>query len=446
MGVGGFMRKKIGEILIEQGLITAAQLSTALTSQLIFGGHLGTCLLDLGMIDEDRLGKALEVSAGVPYAPGPTLANIPSEVIRALPRRLAERYQAVPIERVDDSLHVAMVDPRNVRAIDDMAFSSGYKISPWISPEVRILEALEKYYGAPRRPRYIRLSRMLEEAVERKLLALFGQDSINGADSPGRTRDGRRVSDMESCCSVPNMGGEFGFGRSWREIAVELELARSAKAEVAREGNTPRPSTPVPGDMLSPTIWDTTQRLTRVEDKQQAVAALLDFTAARMERSVFLGVNDDIASVWDSRGHSFDRRRRDRAAFEIGSERLFDLMRGSDSYRGPLPTASAFRDFYKALGMPFPAEILMLPIHVNDHLVATLYGDGGEHGSILGETDEFVRLIRVFSSSMELLLLKERMQMIGGGSAEPADDGKPSAAGPDDGMRDLVGVRTSRAG
>lgn len=401
------MRRKLGEILIERGLITPAQLSKALTSQLIFGGHTGTCLLDLGMIDEDSLGEALALSANVSYAPFATLANIPADVIRILPRRMAERYHAIPIKRVDDRLHVALSNPRNLHAIDDMSFASGYKVTPWIAPEVRILQALEKYYGRPRRLRYIQLCRTLEMAIERKVAALSNES---------RAQDGKPLMDMESCCGLPNLGGEFGYGRTWREIAVELNLSPGVPTKAVHKGTGQQQPTLAPADDIYPTLWETTQRLTRAEDKQQAVSALLDYTSARMERSIFLGVDEEVAHVWDTRGQSFDRRRRSTVSFDIRTERLFELMLGSEVFRGPLPAFSAFRDFYRALGMPFPGDILMLPVHVNDHLVAIFYGDGGEHGSILGETDDYVRLIRVFSTSVELLLLKERMQMIGGKS------------------------------
>jgi len=80
---------KLGEALVKKGLITTAQLESALKAQLIFGGHLGTCLIESGYIDEETLGEVLASSAGVPYAPIHLLANIPPATIQAIPKRIA---------------------------------------------------------------------------------------------------------------------------------------------------------------------------------------------------------------------------------------------------------------------------------------------------------------------------------------------------------------------
>src|SRR5437867_10548911 len=107
------MRARIGDLLESMGLITGLQLTTALRAQLVHGGHLGTCLMELGMIDEDSLGDALAQVAGVPYAPAFTLREITLATIKALPHVLAEKHQAVPIKIHDGTLLVSMIDPRN---------------------------------------------------------------------------------------------------------------------------------------------------------------------------------------------------------------------------------------------------------------------------------------------------------------------------------------------
>ncbi len=146
---------KLGEFFVKKGLINPAQLEEALRGQLIFGGHLGTCLIEMGFIDEHTLGKTLAEMFGVDYAPPHFLNDIPKSVIDLLPRRLAEKLHAVPFEKKDKSLHVAMIDPKNLPALDELAFATGHRINPWVSPEARIFQVLERYYEVPRRQRYI---------------------------------------------------------------------------------------------------------------------------------------------------------------------------------------------------------------------------------------------------------------------------------------------------
>jgi hypothetical protein len=147
-------RGELGEFFVRRA-DQPNQLEEALRGQLIFGGHLGTCLIEMGFIDEHTLGKTLAEMFGVDYAPPHFLNDIPKSIIDLLPRRLAEKLHAVPFERKDKSLHVAMIDPKNLPALDELAFATGHRINPWVSPEARIFQVLERYYEVPRRQRYI---------------------------------------------------------------------------------------------------------------------------------------------------------------------------------------------------------------------------------------------------------------------------------------------------
>ena len=154
---------KLGEILIKKGVLTEAQLELALQSQLIFGGHLGTSLIETGMLDEDTLGEVLASFSGVPYAARHLLAHIRPAAIKAVPRKIAEEYRVVPIRLEGTSVHLAFVNPRDLGALDALKFATGRNVVAWIAPEVRIYQALEKYYGVARRARYIKLDCRLDE-------------------------------------------------------------------------------------------------------------------------------------------------------------------------------------------------------------------------------------------------------------------------------------------
>lgn len=155
------MAQRLGQVLIDRGLITASQLELALRNQLSLGGHLGTSLLELGLVDEEDLGDVLADTLRVPYARPKMFRRVPGAVVRALPERVVAEYRAVPFREHDKTLDVAMINPRDLPAIDALTFASGCRISPWVSPEVRILEAMEKLYDIPREIRYIVIGRSL---------------------------------------------------------------------------------------------------------------------------------------------------------------------------------------------------------------------------------------------------------------------------------------------
>src|SRR5262245_2306824 len=154
--------RRIGERLIEKGLITETQLEAALKAQLIVGGHLGTCMIELGLLDEASLGKALSESYGVPYAPAEVLEDVPESTIRVVPRKIAEEYRVVPFRVQQKTLHMAMVNPASLHALDTLSFATAMRIVPWVAPEIRIYQALERYYGVARRVRYIGICQSLD--------------------------------------------------------------------------------------------------------------------------------------------------------------------------------------------------------------------------------------------------------------------------------------------
>jgi hypothetical protein len=414
------MPQKLGELLKEQGVVTAAQLDTALRAQLFYGGHIGTCMMELGQLEEDTLGNALARLAHVPYAPAKVILNIPAKTIKAFPRKLAEKYRAVPIALEEGTLHLCLTDPRNLEFLDEIAFGTGRRVKAWVAPEARIYQALDRYYGIRRTTRYITLCRTLD-AVEQ---AREHAQSEGRAASPakdqkehvsGPSRSGRAiVPDVAPEVAAHDLGGEYGYGRSWKEIATDIGLERRRQEgtqvrEIVRAAQRPaHPGT------ISPTLYEATDRLCRTESKQDAVDAVLEFTAARMARSIFFGVNNDVASVWDTRGSDFDRRRRSKAVFPVDSEKLFTLLQGEDSYRGPLPSRENFVSFYSDLGMCSPKEeIMLIPIYMDDHLVAIFYGDGGASDEIVGETEEYLRLFRILPIAIHQILLRDSMRAIG---------------------------------
>lgn len=152
------MALKLGELLINEGLLTHEQLEEALKCQVIFGIKLGSSLIELGFIDEGKLVKLLSKKLGVPAVTRKELMEIPHSVYSLLPTTVAEQYRVLPFKLENRRLSVAMSDPTDFKAIDELSFVTGYVIQPYIAPDINISFALEKYYQVKRDMRYIRVS------------------------------------------------------------------------------------------------------------------------------------------------------------------------------------------------------------------------------------------------------------------------------------------------
>src|ERR1039458_5669020 len=141
------MSGKLGEILLKENLITPDQLKQALDHQKMNGGRLGNSLVKLGFLNDDEVTAVLSRQYGVPSI---NLAyfEVDPNVTKLIPMDTAAKYQVLPLSRVGSSLTLAMVDPTNVFAMDDIKFMTGFNIEPVVASEAAILDAIKKQYGS----------------------------------------------------------------------------------------------------------------------------------------------------------------------------------------------------------------------------------------------------------------------------------------------------------
>ena len=138
--------EKLGKLIVNAQLITEDQLQKALLTQKKEGGRLGSVLIRLGFIDEAKLLKFLSQQYGVPSIDLSKMEIDPS-VVKLVPAEVVKKYLVVPIKRMGATLSLAMVDPSDVFAIDDIKFMTGYNVEPIIAAESAVIEMVGKYYG-----------------------------------------------------------------------------------------------------------------------------------------------------------------------------------------------------------------------------------------------------------------------------------------------------------
>lgn len=140
------MSEKLGELLVKSNFITSQQLGKALEDQKASGGKLGDSLVRLGLVKESELVGFLSKQYGMPSVNLAEL-KISPDVLNIIPKDVAIKYQVIPVSLKNSTLIVAMVDPSNIFAIDDIEFLTGYRIEPMITSESAMAHALDTYYG-----------------------------------------------------------------------------------------------------------------------------------------------------------------------------------------------------------------------------------------------------------------------------------------------------------
>jgi type IV pilus assembly protein PilB len=137
---------RLGELLVREKLISLSQLRTAQEEQQKGGGNLGYALAKLGYISDDEITNFLSQQYRVPTI---DLSDyeIDAEIVKMVSKEQCEKHRVIPVSRTGNSLIVAMADPTNLHAIDDLKFLTGYNIEPVIASETAIVATIEKYYN-----------------------------------------------------------------------------------------------------------------------------------------------------------------------------------------------------------------------------------------------------------------------------------------------------------
>ena len=141
------MSQRLGDLLVKEKIITPEQLQQAIKVQKEQNCRLGSALVKLSFLTDEDVTNFLSRQYGVP-AINLSYFEIDSSVVKLIPHDTAKRYQILPLSRVGASLTIAMVDPTNVFAMDDIKFMTGFNIEPVVASESAILEGIEKAYGS----------------------------------------------------------------------------------------------------------------------------------------------------------------------------------------------------------------------------------------------------------------------------------------------------------
>jgi type IV pilus assembly protein PilB len=177
------MTGRLGELLVRENLISLQQLQKAQEEQRRTGARIGSLLVKQGAIAEQDLTQFLSKQYGVPAISLKDF-DIDDEVLKLVPRATAEKHQCVPVNRAGSSLIIAMSDPSNIFAIDDIKFLTGYNVEVVVASEAAIKEAIEKYY-AEKGPSYDELMQGFDDSELSLVESADGEDVVDLEKSAG---------------------------------------------------------------------------------------------------------------------------------------------------------------------------------------------------------------------------------------------------------------------
>ncbi|MBP7146181.1 MAG: hypothetical protein KBD01_01465 [Acidobacteria bacterium] len=339
------MARRLGEVLISEERLTPRQLEEALRTQRIFGGSLGTHLLQLGFVDEGTLGAALALMHGVPAVGRGHLSAAPARVVALLPADYARRHRAVPFRVEGDDLHLAMQNPADTLALHEAAFLTGFRVVPHVAPEAVIRDALALHYPtgtpAPVPPA------VEPEAGETAPVSAPAPPTA-AAETTARTAAGR------------------GLGEAGRRLASAL-------------------------------------------DRDAVLGVALDELAREFPRAAVFAVRGNEAVLWRARGLPTTAGGRPLAvSLEDGSVLAAAAGKGEISY-GPVPATTANQDLYILFGGRVPRVALVVPVALRGRTVAILYADDPAGGALPPDFGRIRRLGLCVALALEAVILRGKI-------------------------------------
>ena len=178
--------RRVGQLLLQQGLVTPEELKKAVEEQRHTGARLGFCLVSMGLVPETDLAHVLADQFGVPMV-DLSDRELEPKIVNLVPADFASKHLVLPIERVGRRLTVAMVDPTNLTVIDDLKFITRFDVEPVIAGEYSLRTAIERHYEVAT----ARLGDLLEELEEQEveLLEEEEEDTVSAAALRAQVED-----------------------------------------------------------------------------------------------------------------------------------------------------------------------------------------------------------------------------------------------------------------
>lgn len=139
------VKKKLGDMLKDAGILDDFQLQTALAHQRNWGGKLGAILIEMDFVKEEQLARVISDKLRIPYVKL-FEPEVPEAVVKLIKPEIAKKYQVMPVKKEGGALVLAMLDPLDIEAMDEIRFITGLSIKPSLALDSEIKDAIRKYY------------------------------------------------------------------------------------------------------------------------------------------------------------------------------------------------------------------------------------------------------------------------------------------------------------
>lgn len=438
----------LGEELVQSGKVTPEEIQEAISWQVLYGGRLGTNLMELGIISEESLAEALGKHHRCEYHFGDIFVD--ELLARRIPKALAERAEMVPFRKEKARVEVLCSDPRNIRALDEISFSLGAQVIPVVVPQHRLWTILRRIYKTRRpmraldfkvpplrpRPGQGQAAKKHDEGPEmiseEEFNFLYGNLAAPAPAPPAPPPAPAAPPPLAPPVTVraappprgaapgqPPPGAALPAGAEEDEVMelpedaliLEGEVIEEAAARAVEVAIEEAPAEPPPD--LSPLTFSAADELLKtVTDREQIARIVLRYAISVARRGILLAVQGPLAVGWDALGEGLEPDSAHAVALPLSVPSAFHLaVKTRAHYLGPFRKEPGNLQFIKCLGRSFgvPKSVLIMPILVNRRVSHLLYLDGGKGGQAPTDVGEVLILAQKITRSVDALIASRQV-------------------------------------
>ncbi len=377
--------RRLGEYLLAEGLLSATQLDEAVEYQCIYGGKLGTSLIELGLVTEDQLAKILSQQLKLHYIKPELLMDVTESLLSIIPKEVALKNKIVPYHRDGKKLYVAMNEVSNLANIDELSFQLDHIIIPLAIPEIRLMLALKQYYGMILSPRFETLASQMNRrmmAVQKKMSNML----------PGEKTAAEAVEEPED-------DAQFESNKPWPLLGDE---------DYAGKEPTDQNYFDSKASFTKVNSNDLLQQLANAKKRDDIACAIINYLKEDFPHCALLLVRDNMAAGWlatsNNRSHDFEQ-----ISIPIHENSIFNQIATSHSqYLGPVTDSLQNRKIIDFFDSQPPISALVTPLMVQDRLVSILYIQG-QLEDLEQHSIEVQTIVNKAEMSFKLLILKNKI-------------------------------------
>jgi len=373
--------KQLGELLLERGAIAVGELHTALEAVHRTGGRLGTHLLRLGFVEEKALLKALSEQYGVPFVPSKVLAGAAHMVRLVLPLADQRRLQAAPFEQSHGRLSVAMVNPRDLGAIEESSQLTELTVEPHVVTETTLLRHLgdaREDGGDVGEPANHEAAEGASDPTLWERLWVrprVGPDAVKGWRRP-QPADGPR----------PLLA-------SFPELVPVIDASGGSDADFDLD------------------MTGLGRHLGEVRERDQVGALLLRFASGFLSRVCLFAVHSNKVTGWMVRGEAMVLDDVQSLLIPLDQPSVFlSLLDNGPFFLGAMPPGEANSSILEVLGDPPPRELLLVSVRVQGRVVAFVLGDNPGEGGTGLPVQDLVAAANKAGVALEVLILRNKIR------------------------------------